>query len=642
MSKNKLFQQHFVVQNLMETLPPILRNELVNDKVFVERWAIPVEASIGLWQDGPIFERGHLYQSIRAAIETANSPVTLADGEGATWTLVAESRDNGFIFTIKGNGRKVTIADYSALAYDPAIRMGWLKRVTRDVSVENSVVKKWRRRIRGEALDDDEFSELMIDFAITPRNIHRTIWDTLARGSVSIDALVPIDKRYYQRLTGSVTGHTEVAEFIECGIGHLMERLREGDPSQGFLLSLLTCSAGDVSKNIRIDTMGRVEIVEVYRWLVESGDPVSQIGSVEVALSHIGQYPELEPYVEKLVERVITDDPEDGGGIFALLSAIVILVSSELTRTKTLGEVPPFYRRQVAIAQASLIVRAIIGAGVDRKSMTDWATAVGRVEEYYLQGLVDQRVEPRWLPDLATPRQLRAECLGRVFEATIQHGEQIDSPSLRDLLVGRDSRLVRAMEFPSSMLPGVLEGGISPNRSISESDLGDITSRLRAETLKTESFIGLIDAVLVFDLPAHVGQIAVNGIRRVKYSIEDAGNWEEMLNVVKGLAVVASITRNTELATALRIMVRLQRRKERFGGDRHEELVIAMMAAGSYEDREEWAWFAGEWITECAFEMNDRESAARSRAMLRRLIQIEPALARHCAAADAALASMSE
>ena len=76
--------------------------------------------------------------------------------------------------------------------------------------------------------------------------------------------------------------------------------------------------------------------------------------------------------------------------------------------------------------------------------------------------------------------------------------------------------------------------------------------------------------------------------------------------------------------------------------DREAEWRIAMMAAASHEEVEDWARFVGEWITEFAFEVEDGEALQRFRWQLRRLVQIEPALACHCAAADAALASFSQ
>ena len=75
--------------------------------------------------------------------------------------------------------------------------------------------------------------------------------------------------------------------------------------------------------------------------------------------------------------------------------------------------------------------------------------------------------------------------------------------------------------------------------------------------------------------------------------------------------------------------------------DPDDEMRVAMVAAASHECVENWARFSGEWITELAFEVVEKESSQRILPKLRRLVQVEPALARHCAAADAALASVA-
>ena len=337
----------------------------------------------------------------------------------------------------------------------------------------------------------------------------------------------------------------------------------------------------------------------------------------------------------------MVDDPDDDGGWCSLLSAMAMLVSSELTRTQTLGNVPPFYRRQVAMTQASLIVRAIIEASVDRESIAQWAGSIGMVHISYLQGLIDLRVEPRWLPDFFAPRQIRADFIGRILNASAQNEVKIQSKSLRALVVGKESELLKSVEWHLARLPGILEGDVAPIQPIPEDYSQDVEARLEAETLEPNSFAGLVNAALIFQLPADLASSASTALDRVKYSIENAIDEETILGLLSGLAVVASVSRDTALADKLRVLVRVFRRKKRLHANPDEELRIAMMAAASHEEREDWARFAGEWITEFAFEMEDKEAARRCLRMLRRLVQIEPALACHCGAADAALASLA-
>ena len=134
---------------------------------------------------------------------------------------------------------------------------------------------------------------------------------------------------------------------------------------------------------------------------------------------------------------------------------------------------------------------------------------------------------------------------------------------------------------------------------------------------------------------------AASALRRVRYSIENAGDEGGTFGLIGGLANVAAVTRAKDLAETLRVLARVMRRKKRLNAGPDDELRIAMVAAASHEDLEDWAHFAGEWITELPYEVVEKESAQSFLLKIRRLVQIEPALARHCAIADAALASIA-
>ena len=97
--------------------------------------------------------------------------------------------------------------------------------------------------------------------------------------------------------------------------------------------------------------------------------------------------------------------------------------------------------------------------------------------------------------------------------------------------------------------------------------------------------------------------MAAKALRRVKYSIENADDQNSLFGLIDGLATVAAVTRGTDLAEALRVMMRVMRRRKRLNVDPDYEMRVAMLAAASHEDLDDWALFAGEWITEIAFEV---------------------------------------
>ena len=343
-----------------------------------------------------------------------------------------------------------------------------------------------------------------------------------------------------------------------------------------------------------------------------------------------------------MIERFISDDVDDDGGCFSLLSAMIVLVASELSQNRIMKEVNPFYRKQAAISQASLVFRAVKGSHTDSASMVNWAKTSGFGHVFFLQGLVDLRLEPRWLPDFVSPGQLRAEFIGRVMNAVSQCPGEIQSESLRKLVTGGESPLATAAEWPFPMLPGPLEGKIVADQpSIPDEVLANMTARLEADRLEPSSFAGIVNLALLYKVPASQAGLAATALRRVRYSIEISDDETSIFGLIGGLANVAAVTRASDLAETLRVLARVMRRRKRLNVDPEDELRIAMVAAGAHEELEDWARFAGEWLTEVAFEVVEKESVRTFLPKLRRLVQIEPALARHCALADAALASVA-
>ena len=634
--------RHTFVRFALEFLPPRLRSSLLDDSEFVERWDLALIAGVTLGKDGPSFQRDRLYASIREAIRAPGEEVDVEDDEKARWRVKAQKRNGGLSFALEDGGKALSIPDHSGLAEDHRTRMAWFTRATGEANLQEANLRDWKATIDRRPLSDDEFAELTGELELTPVMVYRNIHNGFMRGSMDIATLVPSERRYYYRLVGPRGSAVGVDGYIESEAGPLIDSLQEWDPTHGFLMSLLMCSKGKISESIRIDGFDEQQVLRIYEWIASRGDPISQIGAVEVALRNIEENRALEPLIERVVEGFIADDPNDDSGCFSLLSAMIVLVASELSGKRTVCGTEPFYRKQAAIAQASVVIRAIRESRVDSASVVKWAKTVGVEHVFFLQGLVDLRLEPRWLPDFVSPDQLRAEFVGRVLRAVMQCKGEIQSESLRGLLVGEDSRLARAAPWPFPMLPGPLEGELTSNQAdIPDDVLKDLAAGLEADQLEPRSFAGIVNMALLYKMPASQAGLAAAALRRVRYSIEYSDDESSIFSLIGGLANVAAVSRATDLAETLRVLARVMRRRKRLVADPGDELRIAMVAAASHEGLEDWAQFAGEWITELAFEVVERDAARSFLPKLRRLVQIEPALARHCAIADAALACVA-
>jgi hypothetical protein len=632
-----------IVGATLELLPPMVRRSLIRDRAFLDRWNLVTTVWVTLGGDGPSFNRAHLFEAFREAMRTPLKGVEVKDQEGKLWSAFARPKEGVLTFSLEDENRKYPVSDHSMLSDSAEVRLAWFERAATTANLQGNVFEKWRTRLKEAPLEDADFGKLNEDLSLTPISVIRVLKASMERGSADLTTMVPLERRYYERLVGKTGDQGDVTSYIELGVRPLVERLLDLRTRTGLLLSLLLCSAGYLSAIVDLNCLPSDEVQKAFEWLAAEGDLNSKVAAIEVGLAHLDSHPQLEPIVERLVLGIINEDPDDDGGQFALLSALIVVVGGELARTRVLDGAPPFWSRQATIAHASLICRALISSPqIDPKGVTEWSKMCGLGYLFYLRALIDLRLEPRWLPDFVDGAQLKADFLGRIANAANSYESRIKADSLRKLLLAKDGALVSGMNWPFPFLPGPMEGSSTPLQAIPPEILKQVSIALSAEQLEPNSFAGLVNTVLLYELPSDQSSLAAAALRRVKYSIENAFEEARIFGLISGLAIVAAVTRSADLADELRVLTRVMRRRERIGVDPDEELRIAMIAAASRSDLDEWARCTGEWITEIAFELADRRKASKVLAKVRRLVEFEPALARHCAVADAALSGFAE
>ena len=445
-----------LVAAAFDFLPPRLRSSLLDDKEFVKRWDLANIAGVTIGRDGPSFHREQFYGGIREAIREPRREIAISDDKSVTWRISARPESEGFSLLLENGEKHLSIGDHSGLADDESVRGAWLDKVAREVNLGVDEFQRWKAKIDSAPLDDQEFADLTDVLDLTPVRNFRNLQAGISRGSIDIATLVQSERRYYELLVGTFGSSVDTVGYIEDGATRLIDELQEWEPTVGFLYSLLMCSKGTVSERSRTEKLDSEKLLRTYEWLANQGDPVSQLGAVEVALRDIENHRGLEPFIERMVERFIDDDPDHSGGCFSLLSEMIVFVASELSRKRILEDVRPFYRKQAAIAQASLIIRAIfgsiLGSQVDTASVVEWSKTKGFGYIFFLQGLIDLRAEPRWLPDFVSPYQLRAEFIGRVTNAVELCQGKIWSESLQRLLIGENSKLAMSVAWPFRIL----------------------------------------------------------------------------------------------------------------------------------------------------------------------------------------------
>ncbi len=619
--------------------PPSVRKSLILDPIFRNKYELKTDAEISFGDSGVSVKRSKLFDGIREIFANSATRPVLKDAAGEIWQLELVEKDNEYRIALSYGERRLFLPDFSALSPDQTKRLNGFERQVDEVNLPKEAATKWREILSSSALSDDDLDTLHAEMKETPIRLATLIRSEIEKGESSLSSLVPRSERYFNRLVGECRQSLNIAEYAHTGAQTHLNQLISWRVYDGFLLALLLSSHSFNSYAIDIGRIKEEDLIRAYEWLQSNGDLVSKLGAIEIGLSNLDRQQKIEPFIEKMIEQIRDDNVDSERSRFQLLSALIILVEGELSRTKVLNEKPPFWRRLASITQASLIEREIIGSAVDIAEFSKWAVA-NRGQLFYFQTLSDLRREPRWHPDLVTSQQLKAEFIGRIVNAANQNTSKIQKPALRKLLFGKGSESLQSLiEFPFPFLPGPLEGGIELQNEPPADIVRDIEERLSVDVLQTSSFAALVNSALIFRLDSNQAELAAKALRTAKHQLAQTDK-RQLFSVLIGLATVAAVTRSSELADELRILTRRCRHEAGRNLPAEEAMRIGLIAAAAHPDLTGWCEFVGEWITELAFQSLQFDEAERLYSHLEQLCHIVPELWRTCGRTEAALSSV--
>jgi len=632
--REQIEMQKALAVEALRLLPPSIQESLLEDAAFVDRHQVHTDATISFGKDGPSFKRNSLFNAVRAALGGATDAV-IAAVDGATWHVGVKDQDRLRVVVFTQNERKILSAGLLILSPDTQERLSGFNRDVIAVGVDDPAIEEWRRKIGNAAISDEDVDNIHSELRYSPLRIASAISEELESGQCSIALLVPKEERYYERLVGAWNGEDSLSQFLStAGAAHI-RKLLVWNPVPGLGLALLMSSHCSVSEVIAGEALPYDVLSSVFEEITLAGDRFSQVGAIEVGISLLPVYPEIEGHIASLVKQIMEDDPSVEGRL-TLLSSLVVFVDGEIARARTLADRPPYWRRLAVISQASLIERELVTAGVPPDSpFSEWAQH-GRGQYFSLQSLADLRLEPKWLPDLISPSQLKSEFLGRIYGAAQKQEASIRSDKLRTLLLGKaEGSIHPLLHFPFPFLPGPLEGGSEASSDMPDEIRDNIHEQVAAEPLEPHSFVTLVNSALVFKIGRDHADLAASALRKAKYQFHGGGSSELYFSLLSGLATVAAVTRSGELANDVWILTQAVRR--RFNIDAVNVMRIGLIAAAAFPDKNEWAKAVGEWMTGLAFEDLSGEAAANLLSHIRVLCHIEPDLWRTCAPAEAAL-----
>ncbi len=636
---NSPFVRSSLAQAALEYISPLIRGTLIEQNDFREEYGFSAEAVIKFGDPSVSIQRSKLFGAIRKVLAD-QSEVAVNDENGRDWKVFLEGgeRERPTIL-ISSNEHRYSLPDFTAMSPDRGTRLCSLEESASDVNLPPKTTIAWRDILSERALEDEEVEPFHQEFRDTPVQVSQSIRAEIQKGQSRVSSLVPPSVKYFDRLVGEYDESSSIRVFAAGPGKSFIERLLGWRSYDGFLSSLLLSSHSALTAVINVEELKDKDLNRAFEFLVERGDRLSQLGGVEVGLRILPERPEIEPFLVSLVEQIRDDDVESVTSGFRLLSALFVLVDGELSRSRLLSDVPPFYRRLASLAQAALIQRETVDSPVEINSFCEWAlNQYG--EQFYFQSLGDMRLEPRWDPDFYAASQLKAEFFGRLIIAAKNFEQNITKGESQDLLLGSESgSLLSQVEFPRPYYPGPLEGEEVSSNALPGDLVGTVEAQLKTEEVGPPSFVALVNSALIFRVDQSQAELAAEALKVGKHRLANVEDRSQFLAVLNGLATVAAVSRGEVLADELRILVRRYRRDTQYALTIQEALKICLVASASRPDLMDWRDNVGEWLTELAFEDFQDTEGATLYSHIQCLCHAFPELWVSCGKADAALAA---
>jgi hypothetical protein len=596
------------LSHFLAAMPPFLLVDVVDDELFRDELGFTVTptTTVGSLR----FAGEKLHVAVKQMLQSEERRVELVDEDGVTCVIEEAQGQDGrkLLAVMPDGGERMLINGMYFQSGTKEERLEEFAIELKFAGLPPDDCAGVRAILEERPLTFEEQREFIAELSVGPVAVIERIFRELEKPEGNMAALVPSSRRYYERLCGSGEALT-VEELAASVTPQAVERLLAWDPERGARFALALAGHPAVLMRSALTRLSLDNIKRLAQWALDDGDPLAKVAVIELGLEALQRTAELAGIVETLVKQLLALDPDDPDSELNLLNAMFVFIVGEFSRLHILDEWPPFRRRQAAMAHAALFTRMAHG----RVHVARFAQLVfeRHVQRFYSQSIVDLRKEPRWLPDYATPRQLRDELIGRILNAGGRFAKNIVQPSLRKLLVeqGRGS-VAKVVGFPGSFFPGPMEGASKDGCDTIPPEYQKILDQtLEADELTPGSVIALINTSGLFGLDRERVERAVTIIRAGGHRFMGEVDKDKRDELIAGLGAVAAASRSVELASELRIMLRKLRIDGLDPPEPHVELLLGAAAAAAFENEGEWIGFVGSMANELAFSVNDRGHA---------------------------------
>lgn len=581
-------QRSFVI-SMLQKMPETLSQMMLSDATVRADLGVPAEESILVFDQR--FDRASLFKALR---DVANSrPVALNSVNGSLSIQNALLKEDGSAVFVAGDQR-ARFANTGLLSDDPEIRERAFEAILRYEDLSAEMETRLSTWVKSGPIEEEQFVELEEFIETTPKAVYRRL-DAEAGESLTFDALIPEERRFFEELLGTSPPDTLCA--YRSGWLTLAAAL---DPIRRARLIALTAPIAVLRGNLvatAAKDLNRDVRLRLTRFLTGSPDPLSQVAGFELAAAEYID-PAFRALGDEILPRLLDPVHQHTGPALSFLAASLILTGTVSTRRRTLDCWPIYAKRLVWHIHASLLVRTFGNGRVDAEDMQ---RVVGRplAQNYRLVELCEARNAPINQWSAPTVERIHAAMISKVIQTLADIPEDERPPAWTKAVDSTVEQITSGPHALTYMAAGPFDpfdegwGGLIqlPQESIDETLM-----RLESKGDPQRTLSDLFNLVVAFEIEDNNRDTLAKEIPEFLKSLPD-----ETFSAGADLALqLIARWKKPEVAEKI-IDLSLVRAASGAINDVSVGPRFSLLGSASLADGEEWARKTGEYMAGFAF-----------------------------------------
>ena len=572
-----------LAKDMVSSLPTSIRERVLDDDDFLARLGLSRTTRVTVHIDGkPSFDTQTLYDAVKQ-LYCHNNDVTVDDVDGQTWKL---STSEGSAVTCRhpATGRHFTVRYAQLVSDEVQVRAAYFAELLDLAGLERGDIADWAEKIHAGPVNPFHFPRIALDLNDTPSAFVERLRDSIEQGSTQRAVLIPLRRRYYERLVPPWPGHGSLEIFCQA-----VRLLPATNDLEQIGIDLVRSSHPSLTPVDAIAGLSSSRLRELVKALLPGIDLWSLTGLLEAIATRDDVFSDLQDLTRELLEHFIGLVSEQSERL-RLAVAIVAAVDGQLNTSGLFTDVPVYWRRFASIAHAALIERTVAETGISSEAFATWAEQT--IGQFQSATLADMWQEPRWGGFMLSIGQLKQELVGRVLNAFAPRRVEAEGSDSGMLLFGEDPESLSSCRISLfSGLPGPLEGSSEGVQNLPNELLDSMAANLE------DAILPLWERILTAAHLAGLGGLPGTHVELLNNAVKELNQSDALLesdqtpSLLLRLSLTAASSRNVEFATTVKNLLA-----------RHTStplplrLYAGLMACGSDAIEQNWAKEVKQWV----------------------------------------------